>query len=216
MPKWLKKAFVTLVTVVTLGTVVPSINTVPRENPKTPNLDVQEQSKPLGSQEQRYDVVIETKETRRKKNWATIVTETQDQDQLLSLLSNYAAEEAKEQGIKKFGQTIENKIGDTYTKAIVPKFGEAVTSFVKNADYETLINLNVSHNPAAGSGERILHIFDERTGEDLIKFHVRRDHPPLDGYWFNFHYHTAADNFQNHYEIGKIYWDKNMPPGWMA
>ncbi|MED4798110.1 YpjP family protein, partial [Priestia megaterium] len=51
---------------------------------------------------------------------------------------------------------------------------------------------------------------------DLIRFHVRRENPPKDGYWFNFHYHAAADNFQKHYDLGKIYWNRNMPPKWFS
>ena len=218
MPKWLRKILVSVITVITLGTVVPSLNSVPRENPKVPNHDVQSQNKPIGTNESHREAVLESNESRKKRkdNWSTRLSETKDPDKLISLLSEFAAEQATKQGVKKFGQTIEKRIGDTYYNTIVPKFGEAVASFGKDADYETLMNLAVSDNPAPGNGERILHFYDERTGKELIKFHVRRDHPPLDGYWFNFHYHTAKDNFQSHHEIGKIYWDKNMPPRWMA
>jgi hypothetical protein len=218
MPKWLKKILVSVITVITLGTVVPTLNSVPRENPKGPTHDVQGQNKPNGTNESHHEAVLESNESRKKRkdNWSTLVAETKDPDKLLTLLSEFAAEQATQQGLKKFGQTIEDRIGETYSKTIVPKFGEAVAHFGKDADFETLMNLAVSDNPAPGNGERILHFYDERTGKELIKFHVRRDHPPLEGYWFNFHYHTAKDNFQSHHEIGKIYWDKNMPPRWMA
>ncbi len=217
MPKWLKQAFVTFVTVITLGAVAPSSAPVPRETTKVPNMDVQGQKTPFGIPDSHHEATVETKESRKKKkDWSTLVSDTQDPDQLLALLSDFAAEQAKDQGMKKFGPSIGTKIGDTYTQTIVPKFGEAVAEFGKNADFETILNMAVSDNPSAGQGERILHFYDERTGQDLIKFHVRRDHPPMDGYWFNFHYHTASDNFQTHYEIGKIYWSKNTPPGWMA
>ncbi|WEG13744.1 YpjP family protein [Pullulanibacillus sp. KACC 23026] len=217
MPKWFRKIVVTFVTIITLGTVVPSANPVPRENPNA-NLDVLGQNNPNGTSDSRHEVIIDIKESRKRKkyDWSTLVSESQDPDELIDLLSDFASEQAKEQGLKKFGPVIENRIGDTYNQTIVPKFSEAVAKIGQSLDYETLLNLSVSEKPSAGSGERILHFFDQRTGQELIKFHVRRDHPPKDGYWFNFHYHIAADNFQNHYEIGKIYWDKNMPPGWMA
>lgn len=216
MPKWLKQAFVTFVTIITLGTVVPSTNTtVPRDNPNA-NLDVQGQSTSSNSSDPRHEAIADIKESRKKKDWATIVSDTQDPDQLLSLLADFASEQAQVQGLQKFGPVIERRIGDTYNQTIVPKFGEAVATLGQQFDYETLVNLGVSPEPSAGSGERILHLYDVRTGQDLVKFHVRRDHPPQDGYWFNFHYHTVSDNFQTHYEIGKIYWDKNTPPGWMA
>ena len=63
---------------------------------------------------------------------------------------------------------------------------------------------------------KIFHVYNRLTGEDLLRFHVRRDHPPQDGYWFNFHYHTAEDGFQSHHELGSIYWDRNTPPDWMS
>jgi hypothetical protein len=81
---------------------------------------------------------------------------------------------------------------------------------------ESLANLKVTETPGGGLSEKIFHITNSKANEDVIRFHVRRDHPPQQGYWFNFHYHTHHDNFQAHHELGSIYWNKNTPPKWMT
>jgi hypothetical protein len=89
-----------------------------------------------------------------------------------------------------------------------------IASLAEQYPEEQLHYLAVTENPSGGMGERIFHIYRVDSGEDIIRFHVRREHPPQDGYWFQFHYHTYHDDFQTHYELGKIYWDKNTPPQW--
>ncbi|MEW8987992.1 MAG: YpjP family protein, partial [Bacillus sp. (in: firmicutes)] len=81
---------------------------------------------------------------------------------------------------------------------------------------EDLVHLAISEEPGKGKSEKIFHIKDEKTGEDVIRFHVRRDQPPHEGYWFNFHYHTHHDEYQTHHDLGSIYWAKNTPPNWMS
>ncbi|MFC4618443.1 YpjP family protein [Camelliibacillus cellulosilyticus] len=214
MPRWMKKVFVILVTILTLGTVVPTVNYHSESKPKQ---DIEGQKSQDSNIALNYGQLADVRtEEVLPDDWHTIATSCGTDEELLSQLKDFAKKEAETQGFEKFGDIIAKEIGDSYKKQIVPKFADAVAKMGMSTDQETLRHLAVSHNPAAGTGERILHFYDDRTGQELIKFHVRRDHPPLDGYWFNFHYHTEKDNFQGHHELGKIYWDKNTPPKWMA
>lgn len=218
MPQWLKKTFVALVTVLTLGTIVPTVNY--HSDNRSSRYDSEEQ-RPATEQSELIieptSAVIETNsEEKNERNWSAIAKNYDNKEDMLAQLEQFTEKEAQEQGFIKFGDVIGNKIGDAYTNEIAPKFADAVVNLGAATDADTLRHLAVSHNPAAGTGERILNLYDARTGKEWVKFHVRRDHPPLDGYYFTFHYHTDQDNFQTHHEIGKIYWDKNMPPKWMA
>jgi len=219
MPQWLKKTLVTLVAVLTLGTVVPTVNYHSDNN--RPNRYGNDGARTRSEAEP--IVLVQTKEAdaqeaekRSDESWAAIAAQCETKDEMLAELERFTMKEAETQGIQKFGDNIAEVIGETYKKEIVPKFAKAVTSLGAMTDTETLRHLAVSHNPASGTGERIMHLYDERTGKEWVKFHVRRDHPPLDGYYFTFHYHVEDDNFQNHYEVGKINWGKNTPPNWTA
>lgn len=218
MPQWLLKTFVAIVTVLTLGTVVPTVNYHSDTRPSR-----YDSGSPQSQSEQSELIIPQTKavidkesEEDSNEDWATIAMNCTSKDDMLAQLEQFTEKEAVNQGFLKFGDTIASEIGDTYTNEIAPKFADAVATLGAATDADTLKHLAVSHNPAAGTGERILNLYDERTGKEWIKFHVRRDHPPLDGYYFTFHYHTNNDNFQAHHEVGKVYWDKNMPPNWMA
>ena len=67
---------------------------------------------------------------------------------------------------------------------------------------EDLSQLIVSEVPSGGTSERIFHILNKQTNTDVIRFHVRRDHPPKEAFAFNFHYHTDQDQFQTHHDLG--------------
>ncbi|MFS0656734.1 YpjP family protein [Bacillus sp. 179-C3.3 HS] len=124
---------------------------------------------------------------------------------------------AENQSFLKFGQRITPVIEDEFREEIQPKIEQVITDFLTNFKHdEKFQEIVLTNQPASGKGERIFHIYNQKTGEDLLRFHVRRDHPPHSGYWFNFHYHTAEDGFQSHHELGNIYWDKNTPPSWMS
>jgi|GEM_PF-172334 len=216
IPKWLGKSFVAFVTLVTLGTVVPSINyhieqrSSSKENLNGASVATQRSEPVVGAPP--VDYVEEATE----KDWFDVAQNYDDVADLLPHFQAYALKEAKAQGFSKFGDNIAKQVGDTYTEDILPKFADAVADLGKGTDADTLKNIVISHNPAGGTGERILNLYDGRNGRELLKLHVRRDHPPLDGYWFNFHYHTYEDHHQVHHELGKVYWDKNTPPQWQA
>lgn len=120
--------------------------------------------------------------------------------------------EADEQAFLKFGSKIGPVIEDEFRTFILPKMEEAIADTIQNTENT---NLTVSKKPGKGKSEKIFHIYSNNTGEDLIRFHVRIDQPPKEGYWFNFHYHTYKDSFVKHHNLGSIYWNKNTPPGWM-
>ncbi|MGD2434356.1 YpjP family protein [Bacillus velezensis] len=125
--------------------------------------------------------------------------------------------DAENQSFLKFGSKISPVIEDDYRSEILPKIEDVITGHLaKFQDDEAYQDVVISSKPSAGKTEKIFHVYNRLTGEDLLRFHVRRDHPPQDGYWFNFHYHTAEDGFQSHHELGSIYWDRNTPPDWMS
>src|SRR5699024_8732952 len=114
-------------------------------------------------------------------------------------------EKAIAQTSVKFGPKIENQLENEFQEVILPKMEETLTSIFTEAGEDRLPFYEITENPATGKDEKI-----------IAKFHVRRDFKPQEGYWFNFHYHLGKDQFETHYELGNIYWDKNMPPKWMA
>ncbi|WP_085521566.1 YpjP family protein [Tuberibacillus sp. Marseille-P3662] len=223
LPKWLKKSFVTMVTVLTLGTVVPQVNIQAESKPSNTDIEGSKDHKGLSSAATVEQTLVVDQPTEQADfdanetldSWPEIAATINDNDELLARFNEYTREQAESQGFAKFGDTISAEIGPTYSQKIVPKFGDAVLSLANTTDDHLLKFVDVSNNPAGGTGERILNVYDTRTGEEMIKFHVRRDHPPQEGYWFNFHYHTYEDGFQSHRELEKVYWDKNMPPKWV-
>lgn len=191
MPNWLKKSLVTLITVCTFGLVTPP----------SILLDQAKADKPTGQQniehapysyEETYEVVTEE-----------------------SFLT-YAMEEAERQSMQKFGTKIGPVIEDEFKDVILPKVEEAIAELANDIGEESLQSLTISQKPAGGKQEKIFHIYDTNTGNDVLRFHVRRDHPPQDGHYFNFHYHRYDDGFVAHHELGDIYWNKNTPPQWLS
>lgn len=124
--------------------------------------------------------------------------------------------EAEEQSFKKFGNRIKPIIEDEFKEIILPKIEEVLASLVEQYKLEDLQYLEITEEPTGGNSEKIFHVIDKKKNKDILLFHVRKDHPPLDGYWFNFHYHTYIDQFQAHHDLGSLYWDKNTPPKWMS
>lgn len=116
----------------------------------------------------------------------------------------------------KFGSKIGPVIADEFQNVILPKIEKALAEVTEQFPEEDLSYLTISEIPSGGRGEKIFHIYNEKTGKDIIRFHVRRDLRPQEGYWFNFHYHTYHDHFEKHYLLGEIFWDKNTPPRWMS
>ncbi|RPK04984.1 hypothetical protein BSBH6_01685 [Bacillus subtilis] len=140
-----------------------------------------------------------------------------DPELLFQSYKEQLLDSAEDQSFLKFGSKIAPVIEDDYRKEILPKIENVISDYLATLqDDETYQDVVISSMPSAGKTEKIFNVYNRTTGEDLLRFHVRRDHPPHDGYWFNFHYHTAEDGFQSHHELGSIYWDRNTPPNWMS
>ncbi|MGE7693919.1 YpjP family protein [Lysinibacillus sp. NPDC094177] len=123
---------------------------------------------------------------------------------------------AKEQSYKKFGTKIGPKISNEFDSIIFPKMEEAIAMTVEGLDDTSLSSLTISEKPSGNYGEKIFNISSNATGMDLIRFHVRTEKRPQEGYYYNFHYHSAEDDFMAHNNLGDIYWEKNTPPKWLS
>ncbi|WP_017755351.1 YpjP family protein [Calidifontibacillus oryziterrae] len=211
MKLWMSKLFVVCVTILTFGMVVPQL-------PIELNKDVKDNS---GLTDQSDRILVEDglsedeQDTTVEDSWGVRASLIDDYDQLISSFTAYSIVQAEQLSMMKFGKTIAPAIGDEFKEVILPKIEDAIASLTQQLDEQNVRDLEISEKPAGGLGEKIFHVYERKTGKDLIRFHVRRDHPPQQGYWFNFHYHTYADNFHNHHDMGSIYWDKNTPPYWM-
>ncbi|MCG1023153.1 YpjP family protein [Sutcliffiella horikoshii] len=195
MPKWLKKSLVVLITALTFGTVSP---------PAYLTVDDQKDDSTFGDF------------TNKDFNYSANYIEPIEQELTKEAFLSFAKEQAEIQSFTKFGSRIGPKIQDEFKDIIFPKMEEVINELATEHPEEELNNLTISENPTGGDSEKIFHIYHAQTGKDLIRFHVRKDHPPLEGYYFNFHYHTYHDEFQGHHTLGSIFWAKNTPPKWLS
>lgn len=196
MPKWLRKSLVVLVTVLTFGIVTPS-QLHDFVNDKDPKRDAVESKT--------QDSATEVQQIEFFDGY------TNEKDPISNLLKD-----AEHLSYTKFGTRIGPVIEDEFREIILPNIEKVIETVASQYEEDSLRQLYISEAPSGGDSERIFHIANRENNEDVIRFHVRRDHPPQDGYWFNFHYHIDADDFQEHHEIGSIYWAKNTPPKWMS
>jgi hypothetical protein len=197
MKSWIRKSLMVMVSIVTFGVVTPSqfINNVNAEKPT--DKDVFEAASPSVNVNQ---ATTFWSETPFKK------------DEFVEEL----VKQAEQQSYQKFGPRIKPVIEQEFRDIVLPnmeKALEATASQYPEGDFQNLI---ITEEPGGGLSEKIFHLKDRFTNMDVLRFHVRRDHPPQGGYWFNFHYHTYHDDFQHHHELGAIYWAKDTPPKWMC
>jgi hypothetical protein len=195
MKNWIRKSLMVMVSIVTFGVVTPSqfINNVNAEKPS--DKDVFETSSPSVNLNQATAFWTEA-----PFNKAEFV------DDLVK--------QAEQQSYQKFGPRIKPVIEQEFRDIILPNIEKALketASQYPEADFQSLV---ITEEPGGGLSEKIFHLKDRFTNMDILRFHVRRDHPPQGGYWFNFHYHTYHDDFQHHHELGAIYWAKDTPPKW--
>ncbi|MEI4768244.1 YpjP family protein [Psychrobacillus sp. FJAT-51614] len=123
---------------------------------------------------------------------------------------------AREQSYIKFGERIGPVIQNEFDDVIFPRIQEVIDTTVAKMEQDKVINLSITEQPSGEYHEKIFHIYNNETRRDLIRFHVRTDKKPQDGYYFNFHYHLAEDKYSKHYALGEIYWSKNTPPKWLS
>jgi len=206
MKLWFRKITVVLITILTLGMYVPPIVL----NPEVDDNKDEITSKATNDDATRVTIntSAEVPDTRFSNDF-TIQTK---QEEMIESLTH----KAREQTISKLGPRIMKEVDQEFNENILPAIDEVLQSFLAEGEEEKLPYYGITEHPTGGVGEKIFHVYDVRTNKDLARFHVRRDNRPQEGYWFNFHYHLSKDNFEEHHEIGEIYWDKNTPPKWMA
>lgn len=194
--KWLQKALVVSVALLTFGVITPTHdiwNTFQDKN----SSKLTEGSNALAQ----LDV--------------DLLSDTYLEEESVSLEEQFVLS-AKELSYEKFGQKIGPVIGNEFDEVIFPKIDEVIRMTVSDTDESLRNRLAISERPTGNYSEKIFHVFNSDNGEDVIRFHVRTDRRPLEGYFFNFHYHIADDDFSQHYTIGNIYWSKNTPPKWLS
>lgn len=202
MKLWMKKALVALVAIATLGIYTP-----------TALLEIDgEDNKDTLSSKAEFDQATEVRASETTfENYETMLEVETEPDYLREL-----QEQAKIQSLMKFGPRIAEQVEDEFSAVILPKMESVLEELAAEAGDEAVRYYGITEQPAKGYGERIFHVTDYRTEEDIVRFHVRRDNRPLEGYYFNFHYHLQKDDFREHHNLGEIYWNKNTPPKWMA
>ncbi|MEH7885806.1 YpjP family protein [Bacillus sp. JJ1609] len=193
MPAWLRKSLVVLISIFTFGMVSPA----QANGFLTTTTDRAEKS---ASAETSYYGTLESP-----------LDEEAERDKFIGR----AMKEAEMQSFQKFGNKIGPVIEDEFRQTILPKIEKAIEMVAVQYPGEKLNSLRITEMPGGGESEKIFHIIGDN-GKDIIRFHVRRDQPPKEGFWFNFHYHTYHDSFQTHYELGTIFWAKNTPPKWKS
>ncbi|MCY7796556.1 YpjP family protein [Bacillus spizizenii] len=203
MKLWMRKTLVVLFTIVTFGLVAPPAALIADKPSGQPSSLEQNDYTAFYDEHDLYD--DDESEDR------------QDPELLFQSYKEQLLDSAEDQSFLKFGSKIAPVIEDDYRKEILPQIENVISDYLATLqDDEAYQDVVISSMPSAGKTEKIFNVYNRTTGEDLLRFHVRRDHPPHDGYWFNFHYHTAEDGFQSHHELGSIYWDRNTPPNWMS
>ena len=197
--QWMKKSLVILISVLTLGLVTPDdiiwSNGANAEKPEKKSF--------YENETENNDVIVTN----------VIELEEKPLNEKEQILINFQ-QKAEEVSYLKFGDRIKPRIEEEFNEVILPKMQETIASYIESCPNDDLAYLTISENPSSGLGEKIFHVYNSKTGEDLIRFHVRRENPPQQGHWFNFHYHTNEDQFVTHHDLGSIYWDKNTPPNW--
>ncbi|AXI10863.1 hypothetical protein CUC15_18870 [Oceanobacillus zhaokaii] len=204
MKLWMRKIIVALVTVATLGIYVPT---------ELLQVDADE-SKDSVASNTGDSVSTSTAEVREEPGIDSWINTNNLSNKAYYI--NSLTEKAKDLTITKFGPRIANQVEDDFTAFILPNIELALQSIMENADEDVSRYYAITEQPTKGYGEKIFHVYDHLNEQDIARFHVRRDNRPLDGYYFNFHYHLSKDGFKDHHEIGEIFWDKNTPPKWMA
>lgn len=210
MKRWMKKISAILITFLTLGMYIPPV--ILSTNAET-NKDN------LASKSNYDDVYMDQTEEINKSLEMDVdiqlpsVNEPplNESETILGAIT----EQAKMQTVQKLGPRIINQIDTEFTTVILPIMEDVIENLLIDITDDAPF-IGITEQPTTGYGEKIFNIYDYRTQKDIARFDIRRDNRPQDGYWFNFHYHLSGDNFEKHYDIGDIFWNKNTPPKWMS
>ncbi len=199
MKQWLQKTIIVAVTLLTFGMISPSHDfwaTLQEKNEV-------KQNDSLGSK-QDYQIGNST------------LSEDPRQHLSFNTINNEFILSAKEMAYMKFGSKIGPVISSEFDDKIFPGIQDAIETTLSTGSDLHIQPFILSERPAGGHAEKIFHIQNVDTRRDLIRFHIRTENRPKEGYYFNFHYHIAEDSFVSHYTIGDIFWSKNRPPKWLT
>lgn len=197
MKLWVKKLFVATVAALTLGMYVPSIDL--EVNADVDNKDIEESKEALDSSR------IVHAPAEPESYSSTIVTSKEE-----------LTEQAIERTLEKIGPRTIKPIERDVMDEVLPQIETVMAAIVDKYDPDQSFRLSLIEHKTPGYGEKIFDVYDETDGKIVAKFHVRRDNKPLDGYFFNFHYHLEDDDFDHHYPIAEVCYGKNTPPKWMS
>ena len=129
---------------------------------------------------------------------------------------NYAMQEAEKQSMQKFGSKIGPVIEDEFKDVVLPKIEEAIAELANDVPEESLQSLAISQKPAGGNNEKIFHVYDTKSGNDLLRFHVREIiHRKMDIILISTIIVLMMD-IQDTMSLGNIYWNTNVPPKWLS
>jgi len=201
MKKWLQKTLVITVALLTFGLITPNHEIWDSLESSQPN-NGSHGSNLAGNPSQQETTLVEDSFSNVESN---------DSQNLESILVA-----AKEQAYIKFGSRIAPVISNEFEDRIYPKLEEVIEQTYSRFNTDSTKYLTISSRPSGEYNEKIFHISDGTSGKDLVRFHVRTEKRPLEGYYYNFHYHTSEDNFVAHHTLGDIYWSKNTPPKWLS
>ncbi|MFS0687723.1 YpjP family protein [Sporosarcina sp. 179-K 8C2 HS] len=200
MKKHLQNFIIALVAVLTLGVISPSHEIWTTLQPKD---DTREADLPTSS---KHDLRLGLEDS---------IFESEPFEQPLSI-EEALFQPAKELAYLKFGSKIGPVIEDEFEEIIFPKIEEVIQRTVASTESFGNSMLSITEYPSGDYAEKMFHVSDKVLDKDLIRFHVRTEKRPQDGYFYNFHYHTAEDGFTVHHSLGDIYWSKNTPPKWLS
>ncbi|WP_252503306.1 YpjP family protein [Sporosarcina sp. Marseille-Q4943] len=200
MKKHLQNFIIALVAVLTLGVISPSHEIWTNLQPKD---DTRETDLPTTS---KHDLQFGLEDS---------IFERESFEQPLSI-EEALFQPAKELAYMKFGSKIGPVIQNEFDDVILPKMEEVIRNTVASAGGLENKAFSITEYPSGDYAERMFHVTDIDDAKDLIRFHVRTEKRPLDGYFYNFHYHTVEDSFTVHHSLGDIYWSKNTPPKWLS
>ncbi|WP_147803187.1 YpjP family protein [Alkalicoccus halolimnae] len=204
MKIWLRKFTIIMLTVLTLGAYVPPVYGEAESDNDEEFPDAGKQGTAGSAFDNIEDSSIEESEEDIEDLWS------------MDAYIDEMTLQAREQMMSKLGPKIVNRVEDDILEDILPQIEDVISHVYEQSGEETVPNFTITEHPSTGYGEKIFHIYDEDAETDIVRFHVRRDMKPKQGYFFNFHYHLKDDGFEEHHSIGDIYWDKNTPPKWMA
>ena len=89
---------------------------------------------------------------------------------------------------EKFGTKIGPVISDEFDEVIFPKIDEAIRMTLRIQMIYISVDLRLVKDLQGNYSEKIFHVYDMDNRKDLIRFHVRTEKRPQDGFFFNFHY----------------------------